>query len=116
MDTFSALLALCERNPPVTVDSPHKGQWRGALMFFYLRPNTRSANTRDAGDLRRHPVHYDVTLMEVPSDLAQQFHHVYTGAIIQDAVISCQRTMSRPREVKDCFFWRLPDRKQIDCI
>ena len=55
--------------------------------------------------------------MEVPSDLAQQFHHVYTGAIIQDAVIlSCQRTMSRPREVKDWVLWRLPDRKQIDCI
>ena len=40
METFSALLALCEGNPPMV--SPHKGQWRGALMcFFYLRLNKR---------------------------------------------------------------------------
>ena len=30
METFSALLAICAGN------SPHKGQWRGALMFFYV--------------------------------------------------------------------------------
>ena len=30
--TFSALLALCAGNLPVTGDSPHKGQWRGALL------------------------------------------------------------------------------------
>ena len=32
METFSALLALCAGNSPVTVNSPHKSQWRGALM------------------------------------------------------------------------------------
>ena len=31
METFSASLALCAWNSPV--NSPHKGQWRGALMF-----------------------------------------------------------------------------------
>ena len=36
METFSALLALCERNPPMTGGFPHKGQWRGALIFFYI--------------------------------------------------------------------------------
>ena len=42
METFSALLALCAGNSPVPVNSPHKGQWRGALMFFfYLRLNKR---------------------------------------------------------------------------
>ena len=41
METFSALLALCAGNSPVPVNSPHKGQWRGALMFFDLRPNKR---------------------------------------------------------------------------
>ena len=36
METFSALLAISAGN------SPHKGQWRGALMFFfYLRLNKR---------------------------------------------------------------------------
>ena len=31
METFSALLFLCTGNSPV--NSPHKGQWRGALLF-----------------------------------------------------------------------------------
>ena len=46
------------------VDSPHKGQWRGALMFSLIYASTNSwANNRDAGDLRRHRAHYDVTVM-----------------------------------------------------
>ena len=39
METFSALLAFCAGNSPM--NSPHKGQWRGALIFFYLRLNKR---------------------------------------------------------------------------
>ena len=34
MEPFSALLALCAGNSPVPVNSPHKGQWCGALMFL----------------------------------------------------------------------------------
>ena len=30
---FSTLLALCAWNSPATGEFPHKGQWRGALMF-----------------------------------------------------------------------------------
>ena len=42
METFSASLALCAGNSPVPVNSPHKGQWRGALIFFFdLRLNKR---------------------------------------------------------------------------
>ena len=46
------------------VNSPHKGQWRGALMFPLICAwtNTR-ANNGEAGDLRRHRAHYDVTVM-----------------------------------------------------
>ena len=36
METFSALLALCAGNSPVPVNSPHNGQWRGALMFSLI--------------------------------------------------------------------------------
>ena len=36
METFSALLALCAGNSPVTGDSPHKDQWRWALMFSLI--------------------------------------------------------------------------------
>ena len=43
-------------------DTPHKGQWRGALMFSLIYAWTNGwANNRYAGDLRGHHVHYDVT-------------------------------------------------------
>ena len=46
------------------VNSPHKGQWRRALMFSLICAWTKGwANNRDAGDLRRHCTHYDVTAM-----------------------------------------------------
>ena len=47
-----------------TVNSPHKGQWRGALMFsLFCAWLNGWVNTREAGDLRRHRAHYDVTAM-----------------------------------------------------
>ena len=46
------------------VNSPHKGQWRGASMFSWICPwINRWANNREVGDLRRRHVHYDVTIM-----------------------------------------------------
>ena len=49
------------------VNSPHKSQWRGALMFSLICVwiNGR-VNKREAGDLRRHHTHYDVTVMMSP--------------------------------------------------
>ena len=39
------------------VNSPHKGQWRGALMVSLVCTWTNAwVNNRDAGDLRRHRV------------------------------------------------------------
>ena len=64
METFSALLALCAGNSPVPVNSPHKGQWRGALMFSLICAWINDlVNNREAGDLRRHRGHYDVMVM-----------------------------------------------------
>ena len=46
------------------VNSPHKGPWRGALMFSLVCAWIKGwVNNREAGDPRRHRVHYDVTLM-----------------------------------------------------
>ena len=48
------------------LDPPHKDQWqwRGALMFSLICAWTNGwVNNRDAGDLRRHCDHYDVTVM-----------------------------------------------------
>ena len=56
--TFSALLA---QSP---VNSPHKGQWRGAFMFSLICAWINGwVNNREAGDLRRHRAHYDVSVM-----------------------------------------------------
>ena len=64
METFSALLALCAGNSTVPVNSPHKGQWRGALMFSLIYAWINDwVNNREAGDLRRHCDHYDVIVM-----------------------------------------------------
>ena len=46
------------------VNSPHKGQWRGALMFSLICIWINGwVNNREAGDLRRYRAHYDVTEM-----------------------------------------------------
>ena len=61
METFSALLATCAGNSPVPVNSPHKGQWRGALMFSLICTWINGwVNNGEAVDLRRHRAHYDV--------------------------------------------------------
>ena len=47
------------------VNSPHKGQWRGALMLSLICAWINDwVNNREAGDLRCHRAHYDVTVMQ----------------------------------------------------
>ena len=46
------------------VTGPHKGQWRGALMFSLICAWIKGwVNNSEAGDLRRHRTHYDVIVM-----------------------------------------------------
>ena len=64
METFSALLAICAGNLPV--NSPHKGQWRGALMPSLICACINSCvNNRKAGDLRGHRTHCFVNVMDL---------------------------------------------------
>ena len=66
LETFSALLALCAGNSPITSEFPHKGQWRRALMFSLICPWINGwINNREAGDLRHHRAHNGVTVMNV---------------------------------------------------
>ena len=80
METFSALLALCAEIRRLPVNSPHKGQWRGALVFALICAWTNGwVNNRDAGDLRRHRARYGVTVMYIyvqrqPHWISIQFH------------------------------------------
>ena len=46
------------------VNSPHKSQWRGALIFSLICALINGwVNTREADDWRRHRAHYDVIVM-----------------------------------------------------
>ena len=57
-----------------TVNSPHKGQWRGTLMFSLICAWIKlRVNYREAGDLRRHRAHYDVIVMI----RANHIHYAY---------------------------------------
>ena len=46
------------------VNSPQKGQWHGALMLPSICAWINGwVNNREAGDLRRHRAHHDITVM-----------------------------------------------------
>ena len=63
---FAALLAICAGNSPVPVNSPHKGQWRGVLMFSLIFVWINGlVNNHEAGDLRHYRVHCDVIVMNM---------------------------------------------------
>ena len=65
METFSALLAICAGNSPV--NSPHKGQRRGALMFLWFASESTVEKTLvrlGIWDAITPHTHYDVTLMK----------------------------------------------------
>ena len=48
------------------MNSPHKGQWRGALMFSLNCARTNGwANNGEVGDLRRYRAHYHVIVMSL---------------------------------------------------
>ena len=54
METFSASLALCEGNPPVT---------RALMLSLICAWTNGRANNRDDSELRRHRAYYGVTVM-----------------------------------------------------
>ena len=48
------------------VNSPHKSQWRGALMFFLICTRINGwVNNGEASYLRRYRAHFDVTVMNL---------------------------------------------------
>ena len=62
---FRVIGPLCWEFHRSPVDSPHKGQWRGALMFSMICALINGwVNNREAGDLRRHCAHYDVIVTD----------------------------------------------------
>ena len=64
METFSALLALCEGNSPVTSEFPsQRPGTRSFDVFLDLRLNERLSRQSRRRCSRRHRAHYDVTVI-----------------------------------------------------
>ena len=63
-ERFSALLALCAGNSPVTGEFPEQMPVTQSLMFSLISAWINDwVNNRDAGNLRRSRTHYDVIWM-----------------------------------------------------
>ena len=63
-NTFCVTGHVCGEFTGPPVNSPHKGQWRGALMFSLICTWINGwVNNREAGDLRHYRVHNDVIVM-----------------------------------------------------
>ena len=60
---FSALLAICAGNSPVTGEFPTQRPVTRSLDFFICAWINAWVNNPEAGDLRRRRAHYDVNLM-----------------------------------------------------
>ena len=65
METFSALLAICAGNSPVTDELPtQRPVPRSFDVFFFISAWIKGwVNNREAGNLGRNHVHYDVTVV-----------------------------------------------------
>ena len=84
---------LCGEFP---VNSPHKGQWRGALMFSLICAWINSwANNREAGDWRHHRAHYDVIVMVRWSHLTSSLSAQNTSDIECLGIISQCKSIGR---------------------
>ena len=100
METFSALLALCAGNSPV--NSPHKGQWRGALMFSLICASINGwGNNDEAGDLRRRCAHYDVIVMRCCVQCSRPWPPTSTGSMARWSVFTSHR--KRPHNIMATF-------------
>ena len=86
-------LALCKGIHRSPVNSLHKGEWRGTLMSSLIFAWTNDwVNNRDAGDLRHHRAHYDVTVINWNSASP---HSRYFLIIIHSICLVCVLTWFR---------------------
>ena len=70
------------------VNSHHKGQWRGALMFSLICAWINAwVNNREAGDLIRHRAHYDVTVMNFQQPIVLKSYGIVSSLVL--CCLSC---------------------------
>ena len=84
-----------------TVNSPHKGQWRGALMFSLMCARINSwVNNREAGDLRRYRRHYDVIVMDLEMTLSS--HARICGFLLENQLTYLVAKLCTNTPSRDC--------------
>ena len=86
------------------VNSPHKGQWRGALMFSLICIWINDwVNNLEAGDFRRHRGYNDVTVMTITYLLLVCWPHLllWWQWIWRGGRSTCTR-WSRENEARRC--------------
>ena len=86
------------------VDSPHRGQWRGTLMFSLISAWTKGwANNRVAGDLIRHWTHYDVTVLFTVPGYEQRFNkNAHTTPELSFYVVMVKNHKCTHNSLYDC--------------
>ena len=71
------------------VNSPYKGQWRGALMFSLICVWINDwVNNREAGNLRRYRAHYDVTVMMTTYDTPKRCCYITGEGDFREATLN----------------------------
>ena len=84
------------------VNSPHKGQWRGALAFSLICVWINGwVNNRKAGDLSRYRAHYDVTLMYFPRCSAIRYINTIKTVIVLTICQSSSYTLCSITVISD---------------
>ena len=79
--------------PRSPMNSPHKGQWRGAFMFSLICVWINGwVNNGEAGDLRHYRAHYDVTVIKEPSQIANKLYafvmdYMHNSSIMDTAFV-----------------------------
>ena len=62
------------------VNSSHKSQWRGALMFSFICTWINGwVNNREAGDLRLHRAHYNVIVVKIKDRVYGEWKYSYVS-------------------------------------
>ena len=65
------------------VNSTHKGQWRGALMFALICARINGwVNNREAGDLRRHQAHCDIIVMKYLAHTKMFHYYIWVSSFL----------------------------------
>ena len=98
METFPRNWTFVRGSRRSPVNSPHKGQWRWALMFSLISVWINDwVNNREAGDWRRYRAHYDVIVMWINIDISFKISMLsHLNLVLLNCVTICSgKSLSR---------------------